>query len=208
MPAIIQAHRNLARAMPAHTNLLMKEDNHATQLRQFSLVGELPEFAFPGSYRLELYMLPKDHHQADVQVVNNISVLGRADPERCAACKDRRAAGSRVRGYMHLDPRLILHLLGQLHPDRRAAVTELDHVATLIHGSFGARLVKPDGSKLAAADPHVPAHHTPLDEDKTPKLTLHSHVITLKPTDPTAPIKFGGHETHGAFASEVEWKAL
>jgi len=207
LPAIVQTHRNLSRVLPQHTKLLLKEDNDVSHLRQFAVVGQLPEFAFPGSYRLELHLLPKAHQQAPDHVVNSISVLGRANPDKCAACKDRRAAGGHVRGYMHLDPRLILYLISQLDPVKRATITELDHLVVLIQGSFGLRLVKPDGTRLAAAGPHVGAQ-TPLEEAKAPKLTLHSHVIKFKPADAAAPIKFEQHLAHGIFGREYDWKAL
>ncbi|KAG6379515.1 common central domain of tyrosinase-domain-containing protein [Boletus reticuloceps] len=205
IPAILQAHRNLSRAMPQHTNLLMKEENNTAHLRQFVITGALPEFAFPGSHRLELFMLPKDGQQTGGQVVNSISVLSRADPDRCAACKDRRAAGSQIRGNMYLDPRIMLYLLSRLPPDQRAAITELDHLAVLIQGSLGVRLVKPDGTRLAAADPPAGTHHTPLEEAKAPKLTLHSHVIQLKPD--AAAVKIGDHTTHGTFREKDSWRA-
>ena len=207
LPAIVQTHRNLSRALPQHTNLLLKEENEVSHLRQFAVVGQLPEFAFPGSYRLELYLLPKGPQQTPDHVVNSISVLGRANPDKCAACRDRQAAGSHVRGYMHLDPRLILYLISQLDPIQRATITELDHLVVLIQGSFGLRLVKPDGTRLAAAGPHV-GDHTPLEEAKTPKLTLHSHVVKFKPADAATPIKFGQHVAHGKFGVEHGWKAL
>ena len=206
LPAIVQAHRDLSHTLPKHANILMKEANNVANLRQFAVVTQLPEFAFPGSYRLELYLLPKDHNQTPTHVVNSTSVLGRADPERCAACKDRRAAGSHVRGYMHLDPRLILYLISQLDATQRAGITDLHHVVALIQGSLGMRLVKPDGTKLAAAGPHVGAGNTPLDASKVPKLTLHSHVVQFKPEDAAAPIKFDQHATHGTLGEKHEWK--
>jgi len=208
LPAVVKTHRNLSRALPQHTNLLLKEDDEVSHLRQFAIVGQLPEFAFPGSYRLELYLLPKDRQQTSEHVVNSISVLGRANPDKCAACRDRQAAGSHVRGYMHLDPRLILYLISQLDPIQRAAITELDHLVVLIQGSFGLRLVKPDGTRLAAAGPYVGDHHAPLEDAKAPKLTLHSHVVNFSPADATAPIKFGQHTTHGKFGGEHGWKAF
>ncbi|KAF8552143.1 Di-copper centre-containing protein [Imleria badia] len=206
LPAIAQTHRTLARTLPVHTNLLMKEENNVANLRQFAVVGQLPEFAFPGSYRLELYLHPKDPQQTPTHIVNSISVLGRADPDRCAACKDRRAAGSNVRGYMHLDPRLILYLITQLDVTQRAAITEVHHLVALIQGSLGVRLVKPDGTKLAAAGPHVGAGNTPLEASKAPKLTLHSHIVQFKPKDAAAHIKFNQRVTHGTFGVEHEWK--
>lgn len=208
LPALVRTHRNLSRALPQHTNLLLKEENDVSHLRQFAVVGQLPEFAFPGSYRLELYLLPKDHQQAADHVVNSISVFGRANPGKCAACRDRQAAGSHVRGYMHLDPRLILYLISQLDPVQRATITELDHLAVLIQGSFGLRLVKPDGTKLAAAGPHVGADLALLDEAKAPKLTLHSHVVKFNSTDTAVPFKFGQHVAHGIFGGEHQWKVL
>ena len=208
LPAIVQTHRDLSVALPQHINLLLKEENEVSHLRRFIIVGEVPEFAFPGSDRLELYLLPKDPQQTSANVVNSISVFGRANPDRCAACVDRRAAGSRTRGHMHLDPRIILYLIGQLDPIQRAAITELDHLVVLIQGSFGLRLVGPDGTRLAAADPYVGAHHTPLEETKVPKLTLHSHVIKFKPADDGAPIKFEDAVTHGTFGVGHAWKSF
>jgi len=208
LPAIVQIHRNLSRTLPQQTNLLLREDNELSHLRRFAVIGQVPEFAFPGSYRLELYLLPKDHQQTPDRVVNSISVLGRANPDKCGACRDRQAAGSHVRGYMHLDPRIILYLISQIDPIQRATITELDHLVVLIQGSFGLGLVKPDGTRLAAAGPHVGDHHRPLEAAKVPKLTLHSHVVKFNPADATAPIKFDQYVTHGTFGGGHGWKAL
>lgn len=206
--AIIQTHRDVSDKLPQHVNLLMKEENEISHLRHFAVVGDVPEFAFPGSYRLELYLIPKNAQQTAVHVVNSISVLGRANPDNCPACRDRRAAGSQIRGYMHLDPRVILYLLCQLDATQRAAITDLDQLIVLIRGSFGLRLVKPDGTRLAAADPYIGAHHAPLEETKAPQLTLHSHVISFKPADTAAPINIHHTETHGTFGEGSTWRTF
>ncbi|KAG6379523.1 common central domain of tyrosinase-domain-containing protein [Boletus reticuloceps] len=195
--AVVQAHRNLSGAMTQQTDVLMKEENDTAHLRQFIITGKLVESAFGGSHRLELFLLPKDGYQTGGDVVNSISVFSRASPEG--------GAGIHIRGNMYLDPRLILYLLSRLEPDQRAAITELDHVAALIHASLGVRLVKPDGKRLASTDPPVGTHHTPLEEAKAPKLTLHSQVIQLSPHG-TAPIKIGNYSTHGAFKDNSSWR--
>lgn len=206
--AVLQTHRDVSGKLPQHVNLLLKEENEVSHLRHFFLIGELPEFAFPGSYRLELYLLPKDAQRTARHVVNSISVLGRANPDNCPACRDRRAAGSQIRGYMHLDPRVILYLLSQLDATQLPTITDLDGLTVLIQGSFGMRLVKPDGTRLATADPHIGANNAPLEEAKAPQLTLHSHVISFKPADMSAPIKFQHAVTHGTFGDQSGWKTI
>ena len=235
--ALAQAHQNLPFPVP-FLDLLLKKDNNLLHLRQFAIVGLLPEFAFTGSYRLEIYLLPKlvllavellkgasgvlqevtgfglgvvQEGASLVEdtvayVVNNITVLGRSDPERCAACRDRRAAGSLIRGYMHLDPRIILYMIASIDPTKLGAITGLDDLATVIHASFGIRLVKPDGTKLAVAEPEI-IDEGPLEEAKLPKLTLSSHVIKFDPEDPTKPIEFDERTTHGTFGTNHGWKA-
>ncbi|KAG8216331.1 common central domain of tyrosinase-domain-containing protein [Butyriboletus roseoflavus] len=206
--AVVQTHRDVSGKLPKHVNLLLKEDNEASHLRHFFITGDLPEFAFPGSYRLELYLLPKDAKQAAVHVVNSISVLGRANPDNCPACRDRRTAGSQVRGHMHLDPRVILYLLSQLDATQLPAITDLDRLTVLIQGSFGMRLVKPNGTRLAVADPYTGANNEPLEDARAPQLTLHSHVVSFKPADTTAPLKFHQTVTHGAFGDQSGWKTI
>lgn len=191
--------------LPRQIDLLLKEEQGVAHLRQFAIVGQLPEFAFPGSYILELYLLPKGPEQTPVHVINTISVLGRGDPERCAACRDRRAAGSYVRGYMDLEPRIILYLLSQLDADQRVAITELNHLVALIQESFGMRLVKPDGTKLAACGPHSGTRNAPMDEAKVPKLTLCSHVVNFKPEDATSPVKWDQCVTYGTYREADGW---
>jgi len=209
LAAVAETHRNLSTLLQ-QPELLLKEEDESSSLRHFYITGELSEFAFPGSYRLELLLLQNDQSQG--AVVNSISVLGRADPERCAACRDRQAAGSHVRGYMHLDPRLILYLIGQLPPDRRATITELEHLVVLIQESFGMRLVKPDGTALAAAGPLAAPNNSSLEEIQAPKLSLHSQVIKFQSaegaTPAVPPIKFEQRVTHGTFGDSGGWKVL
>ncbi|KAG9311889.1 common central domain of tyrosinase-domain-containing protein [Chiua virens] len=207
---------------PQHRNLLLNEDQGVQRLRHFVVLGKLPEFAFSGSYRLELFLRPKQSQQTStsqstVQVVNSISVLGRANPDNCTACKDRRAAGSHIRGYMPLDPRLILHLLSRLDLTQLPMVTNLDWLTVLIKESFGTRLVKPDGTVLAAADPSVPAQpNETLEEAKAPELTLHSHYINFEYADSesadsesaTPTVTFGTPVHHGSLGDKSGWKVF
>lgn len=222
--SIAHTHWNLPFQLP-FLELLLKVENEVLHLRQFVIVGQLPEFAFSGSYRLELYFLPKvvqlafkllkqasGNLRQEVQAleetatytVNNITVLGRSDPERCAACKERRADGSHTRGYMHLDPRLILYMIASLDSTQHASITELDHLSALIEASLGMRLVKPDGTTLAVAEPDT-TDQAPLHESKLPKLSIHSHVIQFNHTDPTAGVHFGEHVAHGTFGESHGW---
>ena len=243
--ATAKAHQNLPFSIP-FLDLLLKEENNLLSLRQFAIVGLLPEFAYPGSYRLEIYLLPKVVQlaagllkgasgvlqtasgfgfgilqegaslveegaslveEAVTYVVNDISVFGRADPDSCAACRDRRAAGSYIRGYMHLDPQVILYMIASIDPTQLLEITGLDGISALIQGSFGVRLVRPDGTKIAAAEPDF-SDEAPLNEAKLPKLTLCSSVVKFDPTDPTRPVQFGEYETHGAFGTDHGWKGF
>lgn len=205
--AIVKTHQDVSDKLPQHVDLLLKEKDGNSHLRHFFVTADVPEFSFPGSYRLELYLIPKNAQQTS-HVVNSVSVLGRANSDNCPACRDRRAAGSQIRGYMHLDPRVVLYLLSQLDPTQLAAITDLDALTVLIQGSFGMRLVKPDGTRLAAADPNIDTNRAPLDDAKTPQLTLHSQIISLKPGDTASPAKFQDAVTHGTFGEGSEWKAF
>ena len=211
----LQAVRTLSKNLhPEHRSLLLQEHEASgiSRLRNFVIVGELPEFAFSGSYRLELYLRPKNPQQA-VHVVNSISVLARANPEKCAACKDRRAAGTQIRGYMPLDPRVILYLLSQLDFTQIPVLTDLEKLSVLVKESFGTRLVKPDGTIFASPDTSIGAHRASdevLEEAKAPDLTLHSHFVSFEPVTQrgiTAPVvKFEEPVHHGLFGEKSGWK--
>jgi len=213
LTTIVQTHKHVSRAqrgqLSQHVNLLLKEEAELSHLRHFIVVGHLPEFAFSGSHLLELYIIPKNPQQQKI-VVNSISVLARGNPEDCAACKDRRAAGNQIRGYMHLDPHIILFLLGQLDPSQLPMITTLDHVAALIQGSLGMRIVKPDGTPLAAADvdPRVGTDNSPLDPAKAPNLALHSHFVSFNPSNARVPKRQHSHVSHGEIGNRSGWRAL
>ncbi|KAN0085664.1 Common central domain of tyrosinase domain containing protein [Tylopilus felleus] len=237
LKALALAHDNLPFSPLPLLGLLLKKENNLVHLRQFAIVGLLPEFAFTGSYRLEVYLLPRVAQlaaglfkgasgvlqeatgfglgilqegaslveEAGTHVVNSINVLGRSDPDRCAACRERRAAGSHIRGFMHVDPRIILYMIASVNPTQLGSITGLAGLSVLIQGSLGMRLVRPDGTKIAAAEPDF-TNEAPLDEAKSPKLTLSSHTIKFDPEDPAHPIEFGEHTTHGAFGANRGWK--
>ena len=178
-----------------------------TKLRHFVVQAKLPEFAFSGSYRLELYVRPKNAPLSTVHVVNSTSVLTRGNPEKCAACKDRRAAGTQVRGYMPLDPRVVLYLVTQLDHTERAVVTDLDKLSIVVKESIGTRLVKPDGTPLAVADPVQQG--TVLEEEKAPELSLHSHLITFDHSRAHAPaVTLEQHTEHGGLGDKGAWKVI
>jgi len=202
-------------------DFLLKDENELVNLRQFYLIGELPEFAFPefGSYRLELY-IKSSSPAAEGIVINSISVLGRTDPSTCASCRVRQAAGSHIRGYMSLDPLVLLHLISQLNPsslpwDAKKTPSEDDlsrTLSVLIHERLGMRLVKPDGTKIAGADAADDfLGKVKLDEAKAPKVSLSSHIITFNPKKPSDHISFEepkSHHSYGIFQPNAEWKSF
>lgn len=210
--ALKAVHNFAVNLHPQHRDLVLQhhEESGTSRLRNFVVTADVPEFAFPGSYRLELYLHPKNPQQTKVKVVNNTSVLGRANAERCAACKDRRAAGSQIRGYMPLDPRLILYLISQLDHTELAVLDDLEKLSVLVKESLGARLVKPDGTILAAVGSHIGAERgEALEETKAPALTLHSHFTRFEPgayRGTTPAVTFEDHAHHGLFGMKSGWK--
>lgn len=197
-------------------DFLLKKENEIAKLRQFYILGELPEFVFPesGSYRLELYIKSSSPSPgAEGIVINSISVLGRTDPSTCAACRERQAAGSHIRGYMPLDPLVPLHLISQLDfttlPWDANKIPSDDDLSgalsVLINERLGMRLVKPDGTILAAPDADGKLK---LDEAKVPKVSLHSHIITYNPNKPSDYITFETPVSYGPFQDKVEWKSF
>lgn len=219
-------HQELTDSLPTTLSpiidLLLKKENELAELRQFYIIGELPEFVFPesGSYRLELYIKPSSPSPgAEGIVINSISVLGRTDPSTCASCRERQAAGSHIRGYMALDPLVTLHLISQLDPsglpwDAKKTPSEDDlsrTLSVLIHERLGMRLVKPDGTRLAVADADGSLGPVKLDKAKVPKVSLHSHVITFNHKKPSDHISFEepeSHRSYGTFQPNVEWKSF
>lgn len=193
----------LAKPPMFHAETLDKRAVPATHkpvhgMRDFVVVGHVPQFAFKGSHRLELYL--------DGKFINDISVFSRADPERCENCARRIASGNaHVRGAMGLPHAYVVQVLEK--EGKNLEDTTDDEVVDALKTHLSARIVRPDGSPLAA---HVPASAAVADEglqkrgmspDSCPTLHLCSARI-LESHDAATPVERADWRHHGAVLNE------
>jgi hypothetical protein len=116
--------------------------------RQFTVVAYLDRYAFCGPYHLELFLKGEKKGNATLQ---RISVLTRKDPFKCPACVGRIELGSRSRGIMTLDSRVVSYLLDR--EGKNNVQTSDEDVLQTIASNLGARLVSPGYTLFADTIP-------------------------------------------------------
>lgn len=169
--------------------------------RDFVVTGDVPQFAFKGSHRLNLHL--------DGAHVDDISVFSRLDPTRCQNCVSRIASGNtRVRGVMTLPHAHVVQLL-EKHGLNTADTTD-DQVIDLLKKHISAHIVTPVGTKLAEAshglsDTPLPEGHTEFKEEDHPVLHLHSSRVFMAAPHHHAPHLHEGWVHHGAVL-QGQWR--
>ena len=194
-------------------------------VRDFTVVVTLPQFAFRGSHRLELYL--------DEVYVGNVSVFSRLEPEKCQNCVGRIAEGNpSVSGVIRLPHDIVLHLLEK--NDANKTETTDEEVLQVIKANLFARIVRPDKTQIAIAHERLrtgrpPSEGTrrflytateasrlvrdpvdisaiktpPLDENRSPTMEIHSARILISRDQMLPPMR-DDYQSHGEVLEE-EW---
>ena len=194
-------------------------------VREFTIVVTLPQFAFRGSHRLELYL--------DQVLVGEVSVFSRLQPDKFKNCVGRIAAGhATVRGVIRLPHDIVLNVLERSSLNKPD--TSDDVVAQVIKDHLVAKIFRPNKTELAWAEPkgltgdvstsnhrrmmystvdgprlvHSPIEvssiRSPvLEQNRSPTLELHSALLYVS-RNRMLPMIFDDWKSHGTVL-ENEW---
>jgi tyrosinase len=184
------------------------------KFRHFVILGELPEYAFGGSYKLELFLVPETAANREYDSVFTlgspvgvISVLGRENPARCAACVGRQKDSRPVRGHISLQPKLVHDLLESHGLNHGNASTEAIE-ALLTSRIFAARIVTPGGKVLAKAYPPAlsapEVQGEPIAPERSPRLTLLSNAVAH---DQEHVVHYYDARSHGCLL-DCQWREV
>jgi hypothetical protein len=182
--------------------------------RHFIIAGEIPEFAFGGSYRLELFLLPTTAAEGEPEAVSTsggavgaISVLSRENTVRCAACVGRQKDARPIRGHIALHPELVHKLLDSHGLNDEHTSTQAIE-ALLLSRVFAARIVTPGGKVLAEAYPPVPnapaVQGKQMIPERSPRLTLLSKAAAQ---NGERVVHYYDARSHGSLL-DLQWREL
>lgn len=166
--------------------------------RDFIVVASLAQHAFKGSHRLKLYV--------DDQMVNELSVFSRLNPEMCGNCVGRIASGTDfMRGALGIPHSAVVHVLEKECCNGRD--TSDEKVIAAIAKHLSAKVVAPDGQVLAL---HVTAsagqdtRRVALKAEHWPTLELISSrmAVSKRTTDTLEPDAPFDWRHHGAVLNE------
>jgi len=164
--------------------------------RHFIIDVELVGHKFHGSYDLKVFFV----NEGDEDLVGSVSILGRGDDTRCAACRGRREAGSTLHGDIPVPHDIVVKIIDENNLDNDNVSDE--DLAQAITGRLRARLVLGDGTTLASAGGG--GLGSPLPSESHPKLRLISAKVSAPRDDenaifPDKPFEFYGWTDHGSF---------
>lgn len=169
--------------------------------RDFIILASLPQYAFSGSHRLVLSI--------STQIINELSVFSRLNPEKCANCAGRIAAGTAfVRGAMGIPHAAVVYVL-EREGCNKGDVDE-EAVVKAIGKYLSARIVAADGTLLAVhasdASEGGAARRAALTADQRPSLELVSSrvAVSRRTTDTLEPDLPFDWRDHGAVLTE-DW---
>jgi len=173
------------------------------EYRIFVVEVEIVGHAFDGSFLLQL--IYKN------QVIGSFAVLSRGHDTRCAGCKARREAGSKVRGSIEIPLDIVASIIkeGELESLGGTYDDEMAKVIVALREKLGVRLVGPSGTLLAeAVDGASNDRRGPLNEMIVPELKVRSAAAAY-PTnsDGSDPIQFHNWTDHGSILPDGhKWK--
>ncbi|KIJ07266.1 hypothetical protein PAXINDRAFT_121149 [Paxillus involutus ATCC 200175] len=157
--------------------------------RHFIVLVRLPEHAFGHSYNFNLYYKGT--------LVGTTAVFTREINSPCAACANRRANASVVRGVIYVPPNLVDEIIADKidSPDHA-----LEDATNLITKSFQGKLLDLSGKELASAEGGkdvavVPATDAAVERVLPAEITLYSAAVA-EHDNPEEPVQFLDWKPH------------
>jgi len=168
--------------------------------RHFIVLVRLPEHAFGHSYNFNLYYKGT--------LVGTTAVFTREIDSPCAACANRRANASVVRGVIYVPPNLVDEIIADKIASPDGA---LEKAVNLITGSFQGKLLDLSGKELASARggkdvATVPAAYAAVEKVLPTEITLYSAAVA-EHYNPEEPVQFLDWKPHNELFPSG-WKAL
>jgi tyrosinase len=150
--------------------------NEIKDYRTFTIVAEILEHAYNGSYKLEVLY--------DDIIVGSVSSLARGLETKCAGCQGRRKSKNRIRGTIVVHPTVIIEIakLVQMSDGH----DDVETFQEVLRRRFKARMVGPTGAVLAVASNDIDLNKDgkePLPEEKCPIMTIHSSSVATHKND-------------------------
>lgn len=176
------------------------------EYRIFVVEVEIVGHAFDGSFLLQL--IYKN------QVIGSFAVLSRGHDTRCAGCKARREAGSKVRGSIEIPLDIVASIIKEGKLDSVGGTYDdgMDKVIVALREKLGVRLVGPSGMLLAEAvdgASNDSDRRGPLDEKIVPELKVRSAAAAYpaNTSHGSDPIQFHNWTDHGSILPDGhKWK--
>ncbi|KAF8837814.1 Di-copper centre-containing protein [Paxillus ammoniavirescens] len=168
--------------------------------RHFVVLVRLPEHAFGRSYNFNLYY--------NGTLVGSTTVFTREINSPCAACANRRANASVVRGVIYVPPNIVDEIIADKIASPDGA---MENAVNLITGSFQGKLLDLSGKELASAEGGadvgiVPASDAAVGRVLPAEITLYSAAVA-EHDNPEEPVQFLDWKPHNELFPSG-WKAL
>ncbi|KAG9124220.1 hypothetical protein FRC07_012369 [Ceratobasidium sp. 392] len=172
-------------------------ENVIKDYREFAVVASLSQTLYNGSYSLDITMKAPEGQSV---VVGTVSVLGRGEIANCENCQARRAANTRVAGFVYIDHEVIAQVLSAGTVIVAQTNDSSDQIINALRSSLNAEVVLPSGRVLSYIADDAEPDDQRVPDEMLPTVRLVSSEI-CQPTycsEAEGPFNFHQWVDHGA----------